>query len=529
MRKIAFVLALFASLILADPQYGGTIVFGRGGDSSTMDPAHATDGESFYGTTQVYDNLAQFKYGTTEIEPGLATSWDVSEDGLTYIFHLRQGVYFAPTAYFKKKVEFSADDVVFSFERQFKKDHPYNKIGGAFEYWAAMDMDNIIKSVEKIDKYTVKFTLKKPEAPFIANIAMDFASILCKEYADDLLKQGKADDINRLPVGTGPFIFEKWIKDDKIFYKANKDHWAGRPYIDRLILRVILNNSVRAAELKTGQIQIMDFPNPAEISSLKQDPKLQIIEQEGMNVGYMAINLTRPEYKNLKVRQALNYAINKKLIIDTIYEGLGRVADSPLPPNVWSFTEDIQKYNYNPQKAKDLLKEAGFEKGFKTKLWVLPVARSAIPDGKKVGQAIQADLAKVGIDAEIVTYDWVTYLDRTKQLEHDLCLMIWTGDNGDPDNFLNVLLSKEGANVPATNFAAWVNDEFDSLIKKAKLTSDIKERTDLYMKAQQIFARELPWVTLANSVVVTPALKNIKGFKMDPVGKRRFKEVWIEK
>lgn len=187
MKKLLLaVLLLISSVAFAAPQYGGTLVFGRGGDSSTIDPAHATDGESFYASTAVYDNLVQFKYGTTEIEPALATSWDVSADGLEYIFHLRKGVKFHKTSYFKQDVELSADDVVFSLKRQFDPANPYNKVGGAYEYWSAMDMDNIVKDVVAVDKYTVKITLKKKEAPFIANMAMDFASIVSKAFADEL-------------------------------------------------------------------------------------------------------------------------------------------------------------------------------------------------------------------------------------------------------------------------------------------------------------------------------------------------------
>ena len=193
MKKIILALFVFLSSIAfsATPQVGGTLVFGRGGDTTSMDPSHVTDGESFYAATAVYDTLVQFKYGSTEIEPGLATSWDISDDGLEYVFHLRKGVYFAKTKFFKEKSEFTSADVVFSLKRQFDKSHPFNKIGGAFKYWSAMDMSNIVKDIIAVDKYTVKFTLKKKEAPFIANLGMEFASILSNDYANMLLKKKK--------------------------------------------------------------------------------------------------------------------------------------------------------------------------------------------------------------------------------------------------------------------------------------------------------------------------------------------------
>ncbi|MDD2384789.1 MAG: ABC transporter substrate-binding protein [Sulfurospirillaceae bacterium] len=530
MKKLFLALMLFlSSIAFAAPQYGGTLVFGRGGDSSTIDPAHATDGESFYASTQVYDNLVQFKYGSTELEPALATSWDISKDGLEYVFHLRKGVMFHTTKFFKKKVEMTADDVVFSFKRQFDKTNPYIKIGGDYEYWSAMDMDKIVKDVVKVDKYTVKFTLLKPEAPFMANLAMDFASIVCKEFADDLLKAGKADDLNRLAVGTGPFVFEKWLKDDRMIFQANESYWGGKPYVKTLILKVIPNNSVRAAELKTGAIHIMDLPNPEEVAAMETDPKIKLIKQEGLNVGYLAMNENIKPFDNVKVRQAINYAINKAAIVDAVYAGFGKVAKSPIPPTMWSYNKNIKDYEYNPEKAKALLKEAGLENGFETDLWAMPVPRPYNPNGRKVAEAMQADLAKVGIKAKIVSYDWVTYLAKTKQGEHQMCLLGWTGDNADPDNFLYVLLSEAAAQLPAQNFAFWKNKEFNELINKAKVTSDVKERTALYEKAQVIFAEDAPWVTIANSVVVAPVLEKVNGFKLDPIGKRRFKDVWLAK
>lgn len=530
MKKLLLAaLLLITTLVSAAPQYGGTLVFGRGGDSSTIDPAHATDGESFYASTQVYDNLVQFKYGTTEIEPGLASSWEVSADGLEYVFHLRKGVYFHTTKFFKQKSEFTADDVVFSLKRQFDKTNPYNTVGGSYEYWSAMDMDNIVKDVVKVDKYTVKMTLKKKEAPFIANMAMDFASIVSKAFADELLKNGNAEDLNRLAIGTGPFKLDKWIKDDRMIFSANENYWKGKPYIKRLIIKVIPNNAVRAAELKTGAIHIMDFPNPEEVATLEADPNLKIVRQEGLNVGYLAMNTEKKPFDDIRVRQAINYAINREGIVKAIYAGLGKVAKNPIPPTMWSYNDDVVDYEYNPEKAKALLKEAGLENGFETDLWAMPVPRPYNPNGRKVAEAMQADLAKVGIKAKIVSYDWGTYLQKVKMGEHQMCLMGWTGDNGDPDNFLFTLLSKSAAVKPAQNFAMWKNDAFNALIDEAKITTDVAKRTDLYKKAQVIFKKQAPWVTIANSIVVAPMAKKVNGFKLDPVGKRRFAEVWLSK
>ncbi len=519
---------LATSLMHAEPKYGGVLVFGRSGDSVSLDPGHATDGESFYGSKQVYDTLVQFKLGTTELEPGLAESWEISDDGLTYTFHLRKGVYFHPTKFFKKKVELTADDVLFSLNRQFQDDHPFHKIGGSYKYWGAMNMSKIVKSIDKVDKYTVKITLNRREAPFLSNMAMDFASILSSEYANELLKKGEAEKLSRYPVGTGPFVFQKWIKDDKIIYTANEDYWDGKPYIKKLILKVITNSSVRAAELKVGSIHVMDFPNPEEIPSLEKDPNIKLVKQEGLNVGYLAMNIEKVKaFKDVRVRRAINHAINKEAIVDAIYAGFGKPAWSPIPPTMWSYNPNITKYKYDPEKAKALLKEAGWE-NLEFDLWAMPVARPYMPNARKVAEAMQADLAKVGVKTKIVSYDWGTYLSKGRNLEHDACLLGWTGDNGDPDNFLDVLLTSHAAKIPVSNRAAWKNKEFDELVAKAKVTTDIAERTRLYEQAQEVFAREVPWVVIANSVVVEAVRKNVMGFKLDPMGKRRFNKVWFE-
>lgn len=532
MKKI--ILAIFVLLssiaFAATPQVGGTLVFGRSGDSTTMDPSHATDGESFYAASAVYDNLVQFKYGSTEIEPGLATSWEISDNGLEYKFNLRKGVYFSKTKFFKKHSEFTSADVVFSLKRQFDKTNPFNKVGGAFKYWSAMDMSNIVKDVIALDKYTVKIVLKKREAPFIANLAMEFSMILSNDYAQDLLKKDKTKDLNRKPVGTGPFIFVKWVKDDKIIYTANKNYWNGRPYVNKLIFKVITNNAVRAAELKAGSIHIMDFPNPSEVADLEKNPKIKLVKQAGLNVGWLAFNNERKPFDNVLVRRAIRHAINTKGIVDSVYEGLGTVAVNPIPPTMWSYNTDLKGYDYNPAKARDLLKEAGLENGFETNIWAMPVARPYNPNGRKVAEAIQADLAKVGIKVKIISYDWGTYLKKSSNGEHDMVLIGWTGDNGDPDNFLNILLSKHAAMTkPAQNRAFWKNDEFTALVDKAKITSDIKIRTMLYKKAQVIFEDQAPVHPIAHSIVVEPMLTKVHGFKLDPVGKRRFKDVWLEK
>ena len=470
---------------------------------------------------QIYNRLVEFERGSTKIIPALAESWEVSGDSLTYIFHLRKGVKWHTTKDFKPSRDFNADDVVFSFMRQHDEAHPYNKVsGGAYEYYNGMDMRNIIKSVEKVDDYTVKFSLSKPEAPFIANLGMAFASIMSAEYADKMLKAGSPEKIDIDPVGTGPYQLVAYQKDAVIRYKAHPAYWGGVAKIDNLVFAITPDASVRYQKLKAGECHVMPYPNPADIQAMSNDSSLNLMQQEGLNVGYLAFNTEKKPFDDKRVRQALSYAVNKQAIIDGVFQGAGKSAKNPLPPTIWSYNEATKDYPYDVNKAKALLKEAGV-KNLKTNIWAMPVQRPYNPNARRMAELIQADWKKVGVDAEIVSYEWGEYLKRSSNGEHETVLLGWTGDNGDPDNFLFVLLGCEAAkNGP--NRARWCHRPFDDLLVQAKQITDFGERTKLYEKAQLIFKEEAPWVTIAHSVVYKPVRKEVVGYKISPLGQHEF-------
>jgi len=497
-------------------RYGGTLVFARSGDSVGLDPARETDGESFYGSTQVFDNLVEFVPGTTEVRPALAESWEISDDNLAFTFHLREGVTF------HDGTPFNADAVKFSFDRQFVESHPYFDLG-PWKYWGYMGMSDIVDKIVVVDDYTVRFELKKVEAPFLANLAMDFAAIVSPTAVEKF-----GEDFKNNPVGTGPFKFVEWVKDDRIVVERNEDYWRRTAYLDRLILRVIPDATARYLALQSGEVDVIDFPSPEDIEAMEQNPEIELIQQPGLNVGYIAMNNDRKPFDNVLVRRAMNHAINKQDIIDAVFGSAGEVAKNPIPPTMWSYNDDIEDYDYNPERARELLAEAGYPDGFKTDLWAMPVSRPYFPDGRTVAEIAQANLAEIGVTAEIVSFDWGTYLDRTDSGEHQMALLGWTGDNGDPDNFLYVLLSSEAAKVPAGNIAFWRNDEFDSLIEEAKTTFDQKRRTELYRKAQEVFHDQAPWVPIAHSVVTVPVRNTVRDFVIYPTGKRKFYDVWLD-
>ena len=383
-----------------------------------------------------------------------------------------------------------------------------------------MSMPALTKSVDKSDDYTVRIVLNAPEAPFIANLAMDFASIHSSEYADKMMAAGTPNKVDLEPVGTGPFQLVNYQKDAVIRYKANPSYWRGKAPIDDLVFAITPDPSVRYAKLKAGECHVMPYPNPADIAAMRKDPDLNLMEQEGLNVGYLAFNTQKAPYTDARVRRALNHAINKQAIIEAVFQGAGKAAKNPIPPTMWSYNNAINDYDYDPAKAKKLLTEAGLGGGFETDIWAMPVQRPYNPNARRMAELIQADFAKVGVKAKIVTFDWPEYLKRSKDGEHQTVLLGWTGDNGDPDNFLHVLLGCDA--VGGSNRAQWCHKPFDDLLIQAKRTTDISKRTALYEQAQVVFKNEAPWFTIAHSVVFMPMRKEVVNYKSDPFGGHSF-------
>ena len=529
MKNIRTLLATTVlATMLATTVQAKTLVYCSEGSPEGFDPALYTAGTTFDASSKtVYNRLVEFKIGTTETIPGVAESYTVSDDGTEYTFKIRPGVKFHTTEFFTPTRDLNADDVIFSFERQLKEDNAFNKYveGASWEYFNGMSMPDLLKSIDKVDDMTVKFVLNRPEAPFVANMAMDFASILSKEYADSLAAAGTQSDLNQKPVGTGPFQFVAYQPDAVIRYKANPDYWGGVQKIDDLVFAITTDASVRQQKLMAGECQVAPYPNPADIESLKGNDALQVMEQEGLNVGYLAYNALVPPFDNANVRKALNMAINKPAILDAVFQGAGQAAKNPIPPTMWSYNDAIQDDPYDPEAAKAMLAEAGV-KDLSMKVWAMPVQRPYNPNARRMAELIQEDFSKIGVKVEIVSYEWGEYLAKSKEKDRDGAVLLgWTGDNGDPDNFLAVLLGCDG--VGGSNRAQWCNPEFEKLIQDAKVKSTQAERAKLYEEAQVVFKREAPWATIAHSVVFMPMSKKVSGYVMDPLGGHWFTGVDI--
>ncbi len=491
------------------------LVFGRGGDSVGLDPARENDGESFKVCDNLYETLVTYAAESTAIEPQLARSWTVSPDQLTWTFHLRTDVRF------HDGTPFNAAAMLFSLGRQFIKDHPFYK-EGIYLYWESMDMDAVVAAIDAPDDSTLVIHLHQPNAPFLANLAMNF----CAAVSPTAVRQ-YGDDYPKNPVGTGPFRFAEWRPDERIVLLRNENYWGAAAKLERLIFKPIYDASVRFLELSTGAIHGLDNLSPELIGEIEAHPELQLLTQPGMNVGYLAMNMDRPPFDNRLVRLALNHAIDKNALIDNFYQGRALPAQNPIPPTLWGYNDAIEPYPYDPQKARQLLRQAGYEKGFETELWAMPVPRPYMPQPQKIAEVIQSDLEKVGVRAKIVSWEWGTYLAKVSNGEHPMALLGWTGDNGDPDNFLYVLLDKNAAVKPAQNIAFYRSDELHQILVDARRNAVQDERVALYRKAQEIVHRDVPWVPLIHATQTAAFRRNVRNFKLHPTGSKWFHKVYF--
>ena len=541
-KKILFLL-LITFLVLGISMTGlaqeKILVFGSSGDAARLDPADVTDGESISRMDNIFEGLVEYESGSTEIKPCLAESWDISEDGTEITFHLRKGVKF------HDGTDFNADAVVFSFERQYNPEHPYHQYG-EWSYWGYMFSD--IDRMEKIDDYTVKLVLSEPNASIMTSLAMFTVCIVSPTNAEKY-----KEDAFRYPCGTGPFKFVEWVKDDHITLVANEDYWRERPKIDKLIFKVIPDPSARLLALEVGEIHGMEYPNPADFERIKANSNLVLLSEPGMNIGYMAMNTgygyvdankngvkdddepleKTPGYfeplTKKEVRQAINMAIDKEAIVRDIYMGTASVAKNGMPPFMLGYNDEIEDYPYAPEKAKELLAEAGYPDGFEVTLHVMPVSRPYMFDPPKIGEAIQSYLAAVGIKVNFYQVDWGTYLQETEAGMHQMCLLGWTGDNGDPDNFLNVLYGLNACSIgTAGNYAFYTNKTNQELLTQALRTYDVNKRAAYYKKAQELIHEDAGWVFLAHSNQNVVFRKNVEGFVLHPTSRMFFYPVDIK-
>lgn len=517
---------LFAALLAAQAQSANLVVCSEASPEG-FDIVQYTAATTADATAEtLFERLVAFAPGSTEIVPALAESWEIADDGLSYTFTLRKGVKFHANRDFTPSRTFNADDVLWSFQRQLDPAHPWHKLSlRGFPYAEAMGLAQLIERVEKLDEHRVRFVLKHPEAPFLANLAMGFASIYSAEYADHLLAAGTPERLNNVPIGTGPFIFERYAKDAQVRFRGNPDYWGGAPKVERLILAITPEPNVRQQRLKAGDCQIALYPRPVDIPALKADPQLQVLELDSLLTAYIGINTRHPPLDDVRVRQALNLAFDKTAYIRAQYgEGNATPAVAPYPATLWGHDETLQDWPHDPERARQLLAEAGHANGFALSIWTRPGGGPTNPNPGIGAQMLQADLAAIGIRSDIRVFEWGELIKRAKNGEHDLVFMGWAGDNGDPDNFLTPNLSCAAAES-GENQAGWCDKAFDALITQARREPEQSKRAALYRQALAIFHEQAPWIALAHPKQFAALRKGVEGFVLSPMGSNNYSRV----
>jgi len=490
LRWAMFVVAAFCVVGCRHPSDSppNTLVFARGADSQKLDPADVDDGESVKVIDNISEGLVRFKTGTAEVEPCLAASWTVSDDGLTYTFKLRGGVKF------HDGTPLDAQAAAFTFLRQMDKNHPAHLKNATFAYWSAMF--NMVEAIETPDNETVRIRLREPHAPFLANLASFPANLISPKFVDQ-----------QHCIGTGAYRFVEWIPNDRIVLEGNPDYWDVAPSIQRVVFKVVPDSATRLIQLQTGQIQAMDGIDPNDLPVIERDKSLKLITAPGMNVCYLAFNCERITDKNL--RQAIAAAINKRDLVTAVYRGAATVAKNPLPPFLPGYNDAIPESVAAPTLQR-------FNASRPLKLEVMTNPRPYLPNPIRVAELIKADLDKAGIKVEIVPNEWGSHLSRTSHGEHEMALLGWVGDNGDPDNFLYVLLDKDTATIgSALNICFWKNDDYHNLVVAARHELDPQKRAELYRRAQEIVFEEAPMVPLAHAQYLGACRANIEGMHFE--------------
>src|SRR5213080_1638620 len=466
----------------AAPQPAGTLVVGLVAEPVNLDPAQVTDLNSNRVGRRVVETLVTFPDESTQVVPGLAESWTVSKDGLRYTFKLRRGVAFHDGS------PFNAEAVKFSIERQINPEHPFNKLG---KYPFANFFFGNVKAVEVVDPSTVEFVLKEPRASFLAILTAGAASIVSPTAVKKL-----GVDYALQPVGTGPFRYVAWDRGQRVVLERNAQYWKSPVKVERVIYRPIVEDQARLTELLTGALDLIVGTPPDYVGQLESSGKVTLLKQVGAHVWYLGINNQKKPFDDKRVRQALNYAVNKDAIVRDVLKGTGTLSRGPVLPNTWGADSALKPYPYDPERARKLLAEAGYPSGFSTTLWV-PESGSGMQAPVPMSTVIQSNLKAVGVTVTLQTMEWGAYLAKLRTKEQELFALSWMAGTEDPDMVMYPLLHSSQWTPAGPNRALYKNERFDELLHQARLTTDQKKRADLYRQAQRILVDDAPWVSRA--------------------------------
>ncbi len=497
---VALMLGLGTS-VPAAAQPAGTLVVGLVAEPVNLDPAQVTDLNSNRVGRRIVETLVTFPDESTQIVPGLAESWTVSKDGLRYTFKLRKGIGF------HDGTPLDAEAVKFSIERQINPEHPFNKLG---KYPFANYFFGNVKAVEVIDSSTVEFVLKEPRASFLAILTAGAASIVSpaavKKFGLDYALQ---------PVGTGPFRYVAWDRGQRVVLEKNAKYWKYPVKLGRVIYRPIVEDQARLTELLTGALDLIVGTPPDFVAQLESNPKVTLLKQVGAHVWYLGINNQKKPFDDKRVRQALNYAVNKEAIVRDVLKGTGSLSAGPVLPGTWATDAGLKPYPYDPERAKKLLAEAGYPGGFSTSMWV-PESGSGMQSPVAMATVLQSNLKAVGVNVTLQTFEWGAFIAKLRSKEQELFALSWMAGNEDPDMVMYPLLHSSQWTPGGPNRALYKNDTFDDLLHQARLTTDQAKRAELYRQAQRILADDPPWIFVDHEIQTAVHSKRVQGFKLHP-------------
>ncbi|MCC5856448.1 MAG: ABC transporter substrate-binding protein [Idiomarina sp.] len=512
------------SLLLAGcqpdlPASADGLLYCSEGNPESFNPQLVTSGTTLDMTAaQLYDRLIDYDEDEHRFRPALAERWRASPDGLRYTFFLRSDVTFHETDYFVPSRNFNAQDVVFSFNRWLDTEHPFFAVsGGIYPFFSATGLNQLITRVEAIGPHQVEIELKEPDSSFLATLASDFAVILSAEYAQQELQAGTPELIDVRPIGTGPFKFGHFRRDVAVRLERHKDYWQGQAQTEQLVFRITPSDHKRMLMLLTRDCDVSPYPPARDIAWLEAREDITLQQATSPNTAFWAFNTEREPFDDPRVRQALAHAIDREALLRTVYFGHATMADSILPATSWAHTPMSDAFHYDPERARELLAEAGLPDGFTMSLWALPVQRAYNPNARVMAELMQSNLADVGVNATIVSYEWSTFRRHLAAGLHDSVLIGWSADHADPDNFFRPLLTC-AAKESGSNRAQWCNPQFDELVQAAIRTTDTEERMAYYALAQTLLAEQVPLLPLAHSQRFQATLNHVQGIKPPAYG-----------
>ncbi len=498
---------------VARAQAPKTLVIAIGADQTGLDPQTVQNNESGFVMSTIFDSIVNYKPGTSLVGPGLAESWTISPDGRVYTFKLRRGVSF------HDGTPMNAHTVAEDVDRAIDPQNPCYVLARKgvdtyddFTFGSAKD--GTVARMDVLDDYTLRFTLPKPDAPFITSLAMVWQGIMSpaatKKYACDASQH---------PVGTGPFKFVEAVRNDHVTVEANPNYWGGRPKVDRIIFQVVPESATRMLKLERNEVQILADVPPSDYARVTGNPQLRLYSQAGLTILGVAMSTDLGPFRDVRVRQAMNYAVDKDAINKGLYGG-ATTASQGMPPVLWGYNTSVRPYPYDVAKAK-ALREAGFPNGFTADMMVYANPRGYNPvGGAKLGEAVQGYLAKVGVTVKITQYEWGAYLDRLRHTPWEgFAISGWSGDNGDPDNFLGDLFEWDEAagHARTNNNARHHNPAYDRLIQQGRQVTDQARRAQIYMEANRILHDDAPWIFINHTNQVRAARASVRGFLLNPL------------